>query len=96
MVHWISANSSLEFPSFDLSQKVKLVVEEESDSSSLQVKTVFNKEFLTQTGFKIHLLANRRYRWKVESSAQIEKMVEVAIARKPRAAFEAYVPEAEA
>jgi hypothetical protein len=54
VVHWISVDSMLKFPQFDLTQKVRLTIEEETYGSS-QRKPTLTKEFLTQTGFKVKL-----------------------------------------
>ena len=43
------------------------------------------KQFLTQTGFKLNITAGKKYRWKIESSGKEQKMVEIAIAKKPLA-----------
>lgn len=40
--------------------------------------------FLTQTGFKLQLEGGRRYRWKIESSGVIPKLVEIAMVNKIR------------
>ena len=82
LVHWISNVSRLYFPEFDLTQKVRLVIEEESVGATLK-KSVLTKEFLTQTGFKLQLEAGRRYRWKIESSGLKTKLIEIAIINKP-------------
>ena len=42
IVHWITPNSSLKFPEFDLSQKVRITIEEETLSSA-PAKNVFSR-----------------------------------------------------
>ena len=63
-VHWINQDSSLDFPTFNLTEKVRIIIEEESISSVNQ-KSVMTREFLTQTGFKINMMAGKRYRWRI-------------------------------
>ena len=69
VVHWIDANSSLVFPGFDLGQKVRLIIEEETLSAA-PTRPILTREFLTQTGFKVNLMGGKRYRWRVESSGK--------------------------
>lgn len=64
-MHWINTNSSLLFPLFDLTQKVRLTIEEEN-LSTMQ-RPLLTREFLTQTGFKLKLQAGKKYRLRVES-----------------------------
>ena len=82
MAHWITPNSTLKFPEFDLNQKVRITVEEEG-SLTVPAKIIMTKEFLTQTGFKMNITGGRRYRWKIESRGNGSKMVEIALATKP-------------
>lgn len=69
VVHWIGSNSSLNFPSFDLSQKIRIIIQEENFSTT-PFKNILTKQFLTQTGFKLNITAGKRYRWKIESNGK--------------------------
>ncbi len=68
VVHWISGGD-IKFPLFDLTQKVRLTIEEETYSATLQ-KPALTKEFLTQTGFKLKLQGGKKYRLKMESTGK--------------------------
>jgi len=58
---------ALQFPKFDLTQKIRLTIEEET-LSNVPHKAILTREFLTQTGFKIKTQANRKYRLRIESA----------------------------
>lgn len=64
-------------PLFDLSQKVRLTIEEDNYGGSIQ-KPLIVKEFLTQTGFKVRLFAGKKYRCRMETAGKITKLVEIA------------------
>ena len=65
-VHWINSDSGLKFPQFDLAQKVRLTIEEETFGVAQQ-RPIITKEFLTQTGFKLRLSGGKKYRMRIES-----------------------------
>lgn len=69
VVHWIATDSTLKFPLFDLAQKVRLTIEEETYGPTIQ-KPAITKEFLTQTGFKIKLFAGKKYRFRMETAGK--------------------------
>jgi hypothetical protein len=68
-VHWVTKMGGLRFPLFDLTQKVRLTIEEETFGASRQ-RPILTKEFLTQTGFKVKLYAGKKYRLRVESAGE--------------------------
>lgn len=69
VVHWITPSGGLKFPLFDLTQKVRLTLEEETYGATLQ-KPTLTKEFLTQTGFRVKLQGGRKYRVRLESAGK--------------------------
>jgi hypothetical protein len=69
VVHWITSTGTLKFPLFDLTQKVRMTIEEETYGAALQ-KPTLTKEFLTQTGFKVKIFAGKKYRIRLESAGK--------------------------